>query len=45
MKEGREMALFRQNVKEIKGPFADLLEAYVKLEHQYEFEKVDNGLR
>ena len=37
-KEGREMVLFKQNVKEIKGPLADLLEVHVKPEHQREFE-------
>ena len=40
-KEGRgatEMALFKQNVKEIKGPLADLLIAHVKPEHHREFE-------
>jgi succinate dehydrogenase/fumarate reductase flavoprotein subunit len=37
-KEGREMILFKQNVKEIKGPLADLLEAHIKPEHQREFE-------
>jgi succinate dehydrogenase/fumarate reductase flavoprotein subunit len=36
--EGREMVLFKQNVKEIKGPLADLLEAHVKAEHHREFE-------
>jgi succinate dehydrogenase/fumarate reductase flavoprotein subunit len=33
-----EMVLFKQNVKEIKGPLADLLEAHVKPEHHREFE-------
>jgi succinate dehydrogenase / fumarate reductase, flavoprotein subunit len=37
-KEGREMVLFKQNVKEIKGPLTDLLEVHVKPEHQREFE-------
>jgi succinate dehydrogenase / fumarate reductase, flavoprotein subunit len=39
-KEGAaaEMVLFKQNVKEIKGPLADLLEAHVKPEHHREFE-------
>jgi succinate dehydrogenase/fumarate reductase flavoprotein subunit len=32
-KEGREMVLFKQNVKEIKGPLADLLVAHIKPEH------------
>src|SRR5207302_4340784 len=31
-KEGEEMALFKQQVKEIKGPLADLLKAHVKPE-------------
>src|SRR6476646_7352468 len=33
-----EMALFKQNVKEIKEPLADLLTAHVKAEHHREFE-------
>jgi succinate dehydrogenase / fumarate reductase, flavoprotein subunit len=37
-KEGEEMALFKQEVKEIKGPLADLLKAHVKPEHHREFE-------
>jgi succinate dehydrogenase / fumarate reductase flavoprotein subunit len=37
-KAGREMVLFKQNVKEIKGPLADLLEEHVKPEHHREFE-------
>jgi succinate dehydrogenase/fumarate reductase flavoprotein subunit len=37
-KEGREMILFKDSVKEIKGPLADLLEAHVKPEHHREFE-------
>jgi succinate dehydrogenase / fumarate reductase flavoprotein subunit len=37
-KEGREMVLYKQNVKEIKGPLADLLRAHIKPEHQREFE-------
>jgi succinate dehydrogenase/fumarate reductase flavoprotein subunit len=36
--EDREMVLFKQNVKEIKGPLADLLNAHIKPEHQREFE-------
>jgi succinate dehydrogenase/fumarate reductase flavoprotein subunit len=36
--EGREMVLFKQNVKEIRGPSADLLEAHIKPEHHREFE-------
>ena len=35
---GAEMVLFKQNVKEIKGPLADLLKAHVKPEHHREFE-------
>jgi hypothetical protein len=34
----REMILFKQKVKEIKGPLANLLEAHVKAEHHREFE-------
>jgi succinate dehydrogenase/fumarate reductase flavoprotein subunit len=37
-KEGSEMVLFKQNVKEIKGPLADLIKAHVKPEHHREFE-------
>ena len=37
-KEEGEMVLFRQNVKEIKGPLAGLLKEHVKPEHQREFE-------
>ena len=37
-KEGREMILFKDSVKEIKGPLAELLEAHVKPEHHREFE-------
>jgi succinate dehydrogenase / fumarate reductase flavoprotein subunit len=36
--EDREMVLSKQNVKEIKGPLADLLKAHIKPEHQREFE-------
>ncbi len=32
------MALFKQNVKEIKGPLADFLKEYLKAEHRREFE-------
>jgi succinate dehydrogenase/fumarate reductase flavoprotein subunit len=35
---GEEMVLFKQNVKEIKGPLIGLLEEHVKPEHQREFE-------
>src|SRR5215210_6261505 len=37
-KVAREMVLSKQNVKEIKGPLADLLKAHIKPEHQREFE-------
>ena len=37
-KVGREMVLFKQRVKEIKGLLADLLKAHVKPEHHREFE-------
>jgi succinate dehydrogenase/fumarate reductase flavoprotein subunit len=37
-KEGSEMVLFKQNVKEIKGPLADLLQAHIKPEHHRQFE-------
>ncbi len=37
-KQEREMVLFKDSVKEIKGPLADLLEAHVKPEHHREFE-------
>ena len=33
-----EMVLFKQNVKEIKGPLADFLREHVKAEHHREFE-------
>ena len=36
--EDREMVSFKPNVKEIKGPLADLLKAYIKPEHKREFE-------
>ena len=36
--EDREMVLLTQNVKEIKGPLADLLKTHIKPEHQREFE-------
>src|SRR5690242_6237087 len=32
-KEGEEMALFKQQVKQIKGPLADLLKEHIKPEH------------
>ena len=37
-KEGEEMALFKQQVKQIKGPLADLLKEHIKPEHHREFE-------
>ena len=37
-KEGREMVLFKDNVKEIKGPLVDLFKVHVKPEHHREFE-------
>jgi succinate dehydrogenase/fumarate reductase flavoprotein subunit len=37
-REGGEMVLFKQNVREIKGPLADLLDAHVKPEYHREFE-------
>jgi succinate dehydrogenase / fumarate reductase flavoprotein subunit len=37
-KEGRDMVLFKDRVKEIKGPLADLLNIHFKPEHQREFE-------
>ncbi len=37
-KVGREMVLFIQSVKEIKGLLADLLKAHIKPEHHREFE-------
>ncbi len=36
--EGREMVLFKDSVKEIKGPLVDLLKAHLKAEHHREFE-------
>jgi len=37
-KQDREMVVFKQNVKEIKGPLAELLKAHIKPEHHREFE-------
>jgi succinate dehydrogenase / fumarate reductase flavoprotein subunit len=37
-KEGKEMVLFKDKVKEIKGPLADLLDIHIKPEHHREFE-------
>ncbi len=36
--EGKEMILFKESVKEIKGPLLDLVKTYVKAEHHREFE-------
>ena len=36
--EGRNMVLFKDSVKEIKGPLSDLLNIHVKAEHHREFE-------
>ncbi|AIF82619.1 succinate dehydrogenase/fumarate reductase flavoprotein subunit [Candidatus Nitrososphaera evergladensis SR1] len=36
--EAAEMVLFKQNVKEIKGPLSDFLKVHVKAAHQREFE-------
>jgi len=36
--EGKEMLLFKESVKEIKGPLLDLVKTYVKAEHHREFE-------
>jgi succinate dehydrogenase / fumarate reductase flavoprotein subunit len=37
-KEGEDIVLFKADVKEIKGPLADLLNIHVKPEHHREFE-------
>ena len=37
-KEGRAMVLFKDKVKEIKGPLADLFDIHTKAEHHREFE-------
>jgi succinate dehydrogenase/fumarate reductase flavoprotein subunit len=37
-KEGNTMILFKDNVKQIKGPLVDLLDIHVKAEHHREFE-------
>src|SRR5215210_8024494 len=37
-KVGREMVLYKQRVKEIKGPLTHLLKVHVKSEHHREFE-------
>jgi len=36
--EGKDMVLFKDKVKEIKGPLADLLNSHFKPEHHREFE-------
>jgi hypothetical protein len=33
-----EMVLFKQDVKEIKGPLSDFLKVHVKAAHKREFE-------
>jgi succinate dehydrogenase/fumarate reductase flavoprotein subunit len=35
---GREMVLFKRNIKEIEGPLVDLLKSHNKPEHHREFE-------
>ena len=37
-KDGKEMRLFKENVKEIKGSLVDLLKVHVEPEHHREFE-------
>ena len=37
-KDGGEMTLFKQPVKEIQGPVAELLKEHVKAAHHREFE-------
>jgi succinate dehydrogenase/fumarate reductase flavoprotein subunit len=37
-KDGKEMVLLKQNVKEIKGPLSELIKAHIKPEHHREFE-------
>ena len=37
-KEGNNMALFKDNVKEIEGPLSDILNIHFKAEHHREFE-------
>ena len=37
-KEGRAMVLLKDNVKEIKGPLADLFDIHTRAEHHREFE-------
>ena len=37
-KEGKEMVLIKDNVKEIKGPLVDLFKVHVEPEHHREFE-------
>jgi len=36
--EGKEIILFKQNVKEIKEPLIDVLKNHTKFEHHREFE-------
>ena len=37
-KKGKQMILFKRNIKEIKGLLADLIKTHIKPEHQREFE-------
>ena len=37
-KEGRNMVLFKDNVKEIEGPLSDILNIHIQAEHHREFE-------
>jgi succinate dehydrogenase / fumarate reductase flavoprotein subunit len=37
-KVGKEMVLFKHNIKAIKGPLADFIKTHAKAEHQREFE-------
>lgn len=37
-KVGKEMILFKQNIKVIKGPLADFIKTHAKAKHQREFE-------
>jgi succinate dehydrogenase / fumarate reductase, flavoprotein subunit len=36
--DGKDMVLFKESVKEIKGPLVDLVKTHVKAEHHREFE-------
>jgi succinate dehydrogenase / fumarate reductase, flavoprotein subunit len=37
-KKGKQMILFKRNIKEVKGLLADLINTHIKPEHQREFE-------